>query len=45
MGVLNLIALRGVVTIVTTTLRWANILAMSIIGMRWPGDIKGINKK
>ncbi|POO01808.1 hypothetical protein TorRG33x02_025850 [Trema orientale] len=42
---LNLMALRGVVTMVTLVPCWANSLAMSIIGMRWPGDIKGTKTK
>lgn len=42
---LNLVALSGVVSMVTTTLRCANILAISKIGIRWPCDIKGINTK
>jgi hypothetical protein len=38
-------ALRGVVIMVTTKLRCANILAMSIIGIMWPGDIIGTNTR
>ncbi|KVH99934.1 hypothetical protein Ccrd_021814 [Cynara cardunculus var. scolymus] len=39
-------ALRGVVTMVTTTFgRCASSLAMSIMGMVWPGANKGIKRK
>ena len=45
MMLLNLTALRGVVTIVTVTLCWASSLPMSTMGIRWPGHIKGIKTK
>lgn len=45
MVVLNRMALRGVVTMVTCTFRRANNLAMSTMGRRWPGAIKGMNTK
>lgn len=45
MVALNWMELRGVVTMLTFTLRRANNLAMSTIGRRWPGAIKGISTK
>uniref|UniRef100_A0A2P2PTE8 Uncharacterized protein n=1 Tax=Rhizophora mucronata TaxID=61149 RepID=A0A2P2PTE8_RHIMU len=41
----NFMALRGVVTMVTIMPWRAKSLPMSIIGMMWPGDIKGIKTK
>ncbi len=38
-------ALRGVVTIVLITPRCAKSLAMSVMGIRCPGDISGIITK
>lgn len=37
-------ALRGVTTMVDVTPRAAKILAMSIMGMMWPGDGKGTKR-
>lgn len=45
MNGLILTALMGVVTNVTTTPCCAHNLAMSAIGIRWPGDINGIRTK
>ncbi|CAL5419827.1 unnamed protein product [Camellia sinensis] len=42
---LNLEARRGVVTTVTVTPCCANNLAMSIMGMKWPGAIRGTKTK
>lgn len=41
----NLAVMRGVVMIVTVGPFWANNLAMSIMGMKWPGDISGNRTK
>ncbi|KAH7844358.1 hypothetical protein Vadar_027157 [Vaccinium darrowii] len=41
----NLAAMRGVVMIVTVGPCWANNFAMSMIGMKWPGAIKGNRTK